>query len=46
VVNHRHRESWLKLVRTGMQQSFSWEIPAQKYTILFRKALRDKIKHE
>jgi starch synthase len=46
VVNHRHRESWLKLVRTGMQQSFSWEIPAQKYVTLFRKALRDKSKYE
>jgi len=42
IVNHRHRESWLKLVRQAMQQSFSWEIPAQKYTMLFRRALRNK----
>lgn len=44
IVNHRHRESWLKMVRRGMQQSFSWEIPAEKYVLLFRKALRTKIK--
>ncbi len=42
IVNHRHRESWLKMVRRGMQQSFSWEIPAEKYILLFRKALRSK----
>lgn len=42
IVNHRHRESWLKMVRQGMQQSFSWEIPAEKYILLFRKALRYK----
>jgi starch synthase len=42
IVNHRHRESWLKMVRLGMQQSFSWEIPAEKYILLFRRALRTK----
>ncbi len=42
IVNHRHRESWLKMVRQAMQQSFSWEIPAEKYLLLFRKALRSK----
>ncbi len=42
VENHQHRDSWLKLVRHAMRQSFSWELPAQKYVLLFKKALRYK----
>ncbi|MGB0757585.1 MAG: glycogen synthase [Patescibacteria group bacterium] len=42
IENHKHRNTWLHLVRHAMQQSFSWEIPAQKYTKLFQKALRLK----
>lgn len=42
VENLQHRVTWLKLVRNAMRQSFSWELPAQKYILLFRKTLRDK----
>lgn len=42
VENHQHRDAWLSLVRHAMRQSFSWELPAQKYVLLFRKALRLK----
>ncbi len=41
---YKHEKSWKKLVQKGMQQSFSWEIPAQKYVILFKKAIRNKKK--
>ncbi len=41
VENHKHRDTWLRLVRKAMQQSFSWEIPAQKYVLLFKKAIRN-----
>lgn len=41
IENHKHRSTWLHLVRKAMQQSFSWEIPAQKYVTLFKKAIRN-----
>lgn len=40
--NHKHRDTWLQLVRRAMQQSFSWEIPARKYEELFYRAFRKK----
>lgn len=39
---HRHKESWLRLVRSVMRQSYSWEIPAKKYVKLFRIAIDNK----
>jgi len=39
---YRHENSWKKLVQTGMRQSNSWEIPAQKYEELFKKAIKIK----
>lgn len=36
---YKDRERWDRLMRAGMQQSFSWEIPAKKYVTIFRKAL-------
>lgn len=36
------KKAWNDLVIRGMQQSFSWEIPAQKYTELYRKATKRK----
>ncbi len=39
---HRRPEVWQQLVRNGMRQSFSWEIPARKYVRLFRKAMTIK----
>lgn len=38
--NHRHKETFLELVRKSMQQSYSWKLPAKKYVQLFRKAIR------
>lgn len=40
--NHRHKESWLRLVKSVMRQSYSWEIPAKKYVKLFKKAIYNK----
>lgn len=40
--NHRHKESWLKLVKSVMRQSYSWEIPARKYVKLFKTAIYNK----
>jgi len=40
--NYKYKNAWLKLVRNGMQESFSWEVPAKKYVILYRKALKLK----
>jgi starch synthase len=35
-----HKEAWGRLVKRAMQQSNSWEIPAQKYMKLYRRALK------
>lgn len=40
--NHKHRNSWLGLVRQAMQKSFSWELPAGKYIELFQTAIKEK----
>jgi len=37
---YQHTDAWRRLVKHGMQQSHSWEIPAKKYLTLYRKALR------
>lgn len=44
VENYKYKETWTELVKKGMQQSFSWEIPAKKYMILYRKAIKQKRK--
>lgn len=44
ITNYKHEEKWQRLVKKGMQQSFSWEIPAKKYVKLFRKAIYNKNK--
>lgn len=40
VVNFKYATEWRKLVEQGMHQSFSWQVPAQKYTLLYRRLLR------
>lgn len=40
LVNYKYPEYWQRLVMHGMQQSYSWEIPAQKYVALYRLAWR------
>ncbi|MCK5412955.1 MAG: glycogen synthase [Candidatus Pacebacteria bacterium] len=42
IENFKYKKQWINLVRDGMQESFSWEVPAKKYVILYRKALRNK----
>ena len=39
---YQFKKTWEKLVKKGMQQSFSWEIPAQKYEELYTKAIKRK----
>lgn len=38
----QHEKIWNNLVRAGMKQSHSWEIPAEKYEKLFNKAIKIK----
>ncbi len=38
--NYKYADTWHDLVIHGMQQSYSWEIPAKKYVKLYRLALR------
>ncbi len=38
--NYKHKKAWEKLVKRAMKQSSSWEIPAQKYLELYKKALK------
>ncbi|MDD5567118.1 MAG: glycogen/starch synthase [Patescibacteria group bacterium] len=40
IVNYKYSDYWRDLVVHGMQQSYSWEIPAKKYIKLCRLALR------
>lgn len=42
IENHKHRDTWLRLVRRAMQKSFSWEIPARKYLKLYHQAISIK----
>ncbi len=39
---YKHKDAWNRLVAKGMTQSFSWEIPAQKYVALFRRAIKNR----
>jgi starch synthase len=41
IENYKYKEVWRDLVKKGMQQSFSWEIPARKYLTLYRKAIKN-----
>jgi len=36
---YKYPAAWVHLVWKGMQQSFSWELPAKKYIALYRKAI-------
>ncbi len=42
IENYKHRDKWQRLVTKVMQRSFGWEVPAQKYLKLFKKALKIK----
>ncbi len=42
--NYKYKDVWKELVKKGMQESFTWEVPAKKYVILYRKAMKIKDK--
>jgi starch synthase len=42
LVNYRHKQAWKRLVARAMKKSFSWELPAEKYVSLFKKAIKNK----
>lgn len=39
---YKLKKTWNSLVKNVMKQSFSWEIPAQKYTEIYKKAISRK----
>ncbi len=39
--DYRRRGAWRKLVRRAMKESYSWKLPAKKYVVLYRKAIRE-----
>ena len=40
IENYKHKDDWKKLVKKAMKISNSWEIPAKKYTELYKKAIK------
>lgn len=36
---YKYKNQWLDLVKNGMQESFSWEVPAKKYVLLYQKSI-------
>ncbi len=43
VVSFRYEKDWRKLVEQGMHQSFSWQVPASKYLLIYRKIIRSTV---
>jgi starch synthase len=41
VETYRYRDVWRKIAQGGMEESFSWEVPAKKYVALYRKILKN-----
>ncbi|MFA6307511.1 MAG: glycogen/starch synthase [Patescibacteria group bacterium] len=39
---YKYRPTWKRLVREGMKTSFSWDLPAQRYIELYKKAIKFK----
>ena len=39
---YKYKDRWRNLAKKGMQESFSWEVPAKKYVILYKKAINSK----
>ena len=37
---YHDQPAWKKIVRTGMQQDFSWESSAKKYATLYRNLVK------
>jgi aminoglycoside phosphotransferase (APT) family kinase protein len=36
---YKYKDVWARLVKRGMMQSFSWEVPAKKYLLLYKRTL-------
>ena len=41
---YKYTDKWKKMMFDGMKQSYSWEIPAQKYIQLYKKAIHERAK--
>ena len=39
---YKYKDTWKDLMRRGMKASFSWDLPAQKYVELYKKAKKFK----
>jgi len=39
---YKYKKDWQNLAKKGMRESFSWEVPARKYVLLYKKALNSK----
>ena len=39
---YKYKKDWQGLAKKGMQESFSWEVPAKKYVLLYKKAINSK----
>ncbi|MEA2097895.1 MAG: glycogen/starch synthase [Patescibacteria group bacterium] len=39
---YKYKKDWQVLTKKGMQESFSWEVPARKYILLYKKAINSK----
>lgn len=39
---YRYEDVWRSIAQRGMRSSFSWEVPAKKYRLLYAKILKDK----
>ncbi|MFA5134956.1 MAG: glycogen synthase [Patescibacteria group bacterium] len=40
--NYKYTQAWEYLTWRGMQQSYSWELPAKKYVQLYGRAIKNK----
>lgn len=43
--NYRRESAWQTLVKRSMKESYSWTLPAKKYVVLYRKAIK-KLKNK
>lgn len=43
---YKYKNNWRALVSTAMKNSSSWEIPANKYVALYKKAIKTKSNHK
>lgn len=39
---YKYQSTWKRLVRRGMRSSFSWDLPAERYIQLYKKAIKFK----